>query len=386
MTETVSDVPIIPEVPVTVLMVSTHAETSIFPDSVNGDSEEGFGSSEGYNPDMDTADFNGGGASAEVSPDHAMSVDVEIVANDGDSESSDRGVDCEDAVDENNDAAMSDNVETAAGGVFHESADMGTQDDLNGFALHDEQYRKLDKLIVEHQKELRTRKVLTSDSRATDKIFDLQALKRFNVRRHQLRQNLSRQVEKLNQAPAKIRPALKAKQRPIHPTKQASEEVAEALGKGNYYGRRLRDYANHLLRTGLIPENRQGQGATHETWLNKLEVRSSVQRFARGQIPFEEGGFAGQVSGISSRCKLKLNKCCCQLRPAKLCRYVNQFLFPSLGIESEISETTAVNWLKKIGFRLRKVRKGVYVDGHEREDVVKARREFISYLEQDIFP
>lgn len=76
----------------------------------------------------------------------------------------------------------------------------------------------------------------------------------------------------------------------------------------------------------------------------------------------------------------------CQLRPAKLCRYVNQFLFPSLGIESEISETTAVNWLKKIGFKLRKVKKGVCIDGHEREDVVKARREFIDYLEEHVFP
>jgi hypothetical protein len=85
------------------------------------------------------------------------------------------------------------------------------------------------------------------------------------------------------------------KNRPIHPTKQASEEVAEALGKGNYYGRRLRDSANHLLRTGLILENRQGQGAKHETWLNKFDVRLGVQRFARGQILFEEGGFSGQV-------------------------------------------------------------------------------------------
>ena len=76
----------------------------------------------------------------------------------------------------------------------------------------------------------------------------------------------------------------------------------------------------------------------------------------------------------------------CQLQPAKLCRYVNQFLFPSLGIESEISETTAVNWLKKIGFKLRKVKKGVYIDGHEHEDVVKVHREFIDYLEEHVFP
>ena len=76
----------------------------------------------------------------------------------------------------------------------------------------------------------------------------------------------------------------------------------------------------------------------------------------------------------------------CQLRPAKLCRYVNQFLFPSLGIESEISKTTAMNWLMKIGFKLRKVKKGVYVDGHKCKDVGKAHHEFINYPEEHVFP
>lgn len=74
------------------------------------------------------------------------------------------------------------------------------------------------------------------------------------------------------------------------------------------------------------------------------------------------------------------------MRPAKLVRYVNQFLLPTLGIESEISESTAVRWLKKLGFKLRRVQKGVYVDGHEREDVIKARKDMIDYLEKDVFP
>ena len=82
----------------------------------------------------------------------------------------------------------------------------------------------------------------------------------------------------------------------------------------------------------------------------------------------------------------KLNGVSLSVTASQIVRYVNQFLFPSLGIESEISETTAVNWLKKIGFKLRKVKKGMYIDGHEREDVVKARCEFIDYLEEHVFP
>ncbi|KAJ3791637.1 hypothetical protein GGU11DRAFT_101012 [Lentinula aff. detonsa] len=45
-----------------------------------------------------------------------------------------------------------------------------------------------------------------------------------------------------------------------------------------------------------------------------------------------------------------------------------------------------MNWLNKVGFKLRKVMKGVYVDGHEREDVVESRKEFIQTLETEIFP
>lgn len=75
-----------------------------------------------------------------------------------------------------------------------------------------------------------------------------------------------------------------------------------------------------------------------------------------------------------------------QLRSEKLRKYVNDILLPSLNIPSEIGETTAISWLKKIGFKIRRVRKGVFVDGHEREDVVKARNEFLEYMENHVFP
>ena len=72
--------------------------------------------------------------------------------------------------------------------------------------------------------------------------------------------------------------------------------------------------------------------------------------------------------------------------PCKLCQYVNQFLFPKLQIEDTISETTAVCWLKKLGFKLSHVQKGVYVDGHKWPDVVEAHKKFIDYMETHVFP
>lgn len=75
-----------------------------------------------------------------------------------------------------------------------------------------------------------------------------------------------------------------------------------------------------------------------------------------------------------------------QMRPAKMRRYINDFLLPELKINSTISESTVVRWLKKMGFSLCRVQKGVYVDGHERKDVVESRETFIDYLWLQILP
>ena len=46
-----------------------------------------------------------------------------------------------------------------------------------------------------------------------------------------------------------------------------------------------------------------------------------------------------------------------------------------------ITARTARRWLKKLGFNWRDVKKGVYVDGHERDDVVKYQQnEFLPQL------
>lgn len=74
------------------------------------------------------------------------------------------------------------------------------------------------------------------------------------------------------------------------------------------------------------------------------------------------------------------------MRPSKLRKYVNEHLLPELGIRGSICERTAARWLNKLGFRVCNVQKGVYVDGHEREEVVAARKEYIEYMEKEVFP
>ena len=167
---------------------------------------------------------------------------------------------------------------------------------------------------------------------------------------------------------------LKVKMKSIQPTIHASQQVAQLVAKSDSFARHLRSMARYLQRTGELLENNQGKGATHATHLNSLEVASAVHSWVTGQVPVDEGGFEGRVSALflcpyHFTYYIVTQMCLC-----KLCRYVNQFLFPKLGIEDTISETSAVRWLKRLGFKLSQVQKGVYVDGHEQPDVVEAHK------------
>jgi hypothetical protein len=55
-----------------------------------------------------------------------------------------------------------------------------------------------------------------------------------------------------------------------------------------------------------------------------------------------------------------------------------QKTFAEKGIsKASISTKTATRWLKKLDWRYESVRNGMYIDGHEREDVVAYRRAFV---------
>jgi hypothetical protein len=56
---------------------------------------------------------------------------------------------------------------------------------------------------------------------------------------------------------------------------------------------------------------------------------------------------------------------------------LNEHILPSLGypLKSDLSECTAQQWLMRLGWRNKLLRKGVYMDGHERQDMVKYHNE-----------
>lgn len=60
---------------------------------------------------------------------------------------------------------------------------------------------------------------------------------------------------------------------------------------------------------------------------------------------------------------------------------VNEVIIPGLGLDlgkEKISERCALRWLTKLGYGLAEVKKGVYIDGHERPDVLEYRQKFMT--------
>ena len=62
------------------------------------------------------------------------------------------------------------------------------------------------------------------------------------------------------------------------------------------------------------------------------------------------------------------------------CHWVNKLLPSSDLLLHTITVRTATRWLNRLGFRPTSHKKGAYVDGHKREDVVAHRKKFLEVM------
>ena len=73
------------------------------------------------------------------------------------------------------------------------------------------------------------------------------------------------------------------------------------------------------------------------------------------------------------------------ITPQELCCHINQVMIPALDLlekKSSICECTAINWLKKLGYKCTDVKKGVYHDGHKCPNVIEACKKFLDQMQQ----
>ncbi|KAH8792250.1 hypothetical protein DL96DRAFT_431245 [Flagelloscypha sp. PMI_526] len=202
-----------------------------------------------------------------------------------------------------------------------------------------------------------------------ESFYELKALELYNARRLELAEKRQKLLGNAKDTSRKaFAMKIRKKAQSIKPSAFASASVAESLGKGSWLARRIIHVSHCLLNRGYYPEKEQGKGACHPSYFNDVEVRAGLENWSKGLVEITDGGWEKSV------------------KPEKLRKYVNNHLFEKLGIESEISLSTASRWLKALGFQMKRKQKGVYFDGHERDDVVASRKEFETYMHTQVLP
>ncbi|EIN06656.1 hypothetical protein PUNSTDRAFT_72602 [Punctularia strigosozonata HHB-11173 SS5] len=159
----------------------------------------------------------------------------------------------------------------------------------------------------------------------------------------------------------KLRERYRAHPKCKRPCLQASLAIAKSMGKKPHFARRIRRNEHYLLRHHHLPlpRCRTRHGGQHSL-LDNEDVMQKVRVY-----------LAAKNLG--------------DITPRSLMREVNNVIAPALGYtgkESSICERTAQNWLRKLGYTCKDVKKGLYFDGHERPDVVAARTEFLAEMER----
>src|SRR5947199_1226794 len=87
---------------------------------------------------------------------------------------------------------------------------------------------------------------------------------------------------------------------------------------------------------------------------------------------------------INKKLQEYLMKQNCDVKVKNFKEFIESEIFPKIGIEEKktISERTANIWLKELGWTYQRQHKDIYYDGHERDDVVKYRKIFLTQMEE----
>ncbi|KIJ46711.1 hypothetical protein M422DRAFT_249876 [Sphaerobolus stellatus SS14] len=161
----------------------------------------------------------------------------------------------------------------------------------------------------------------------------------------------------------------------LNPVTQASITVAKSIGKGLYFARKIRKLFTYIQHFKTLPPINSGKHHAHPTLLNNERILQAVRRY---------------LSIVANG----------EITPLQLMKHVNEEIISGLGLDlgkQNISESTARCWLIKLGYALKEARKGMYFDGHERQDVVEYCENFLkdflsyerlrySYTDEDLEP
>ena len=137
---------------------------------------------------------------------------------------------------------------------------------------------------------------------------------------------------------------------------KASEVAARAEGSGKTRARSLRQWVLNFVRTRDLPGHQYGKARPSVLNNDDLAHEMKLALSERAKSGFLT---ANDVVEVVSSPEM-------------------QAQFSQAGIQkSSISKSTALRWLGKMGWRYGRHQNGMYIDGHERDDVVEYRQNFV---------
>ena len=156
----------------------------------------------------------------------------------------------------------------------------------------------------------------------------------------------------------KLRTRYRANPQCTKPCTNASNAITFQMGKGPSFARQICENECYLLCHHHLPPPKKYLKGGQWTLLDNQDVFKNVHIYLTAQ-------------------KLGTNF------PHQLCKHVNKIILPPLELtekKASISECTAINWLKKLGYKCKDVQKGIHIDGHERHDVVEYQVKFLAQM------
>ena len=145
-------------------------------------------------------------------------------------------------------------------------------------------------------------------------------------------------------------------------TETKAAEYAAAMVKRS--DRTVRRWRSGLIdNDGVLPESQEGRyQRTGVLWYNE-ELNKKAAEYVR-----ENSAVKGRPN----------------LTTVEFCKWVNECLLPNSTLEPgfprKVGLETSRQWLHHLGFEVLTVRKGIFIDGHERQDVIEARKLFLRKL------
>ncbi len=136
--------------------------------------------------------------------------------------------------------------------------------------------------------------------------------------------------------------------------RRASMIVSKSLGHAAYHARSLRSWIHQYLATKKLPVHRYGQ--THSSILDDEDFSQSIQLHLQG---ITKNGYIRAQDIVDFVAMPEVQK---KLEEA--------------GAKKKlISVRTARRWLQTLGWRYGRKSNGMYIDGHERDDVKEYRKQ-----------